>query len=151
MGYLILFLLAFVIVGRYAYVDIGEFGTSILYGAIGGFLITAISLLVFTLGFNVTAKYIEQPIKYEKITVVENVAVVSFDVDGKKIVKSIDMNEIPTSFGSDESVVISYNEPRKNNFFGKLFWIYGDSDATDKTLLNDGEISKIIIDKSIID
>ena len=151
MGYLILFLLVFVIVGGYAYVDIGEFGTSILYGAIWGFLITAISLLVFTLGFNVTAKYIEQPIKYEKITVVENVAVVSFDVDGKKIVKSIDMNEIPTSFGSDESVVISYNEPRKNNFFGKLFWIYGDSDATDKTLLNDGEISKIIIDKSIID
>lgn len=150
MGYIIVFLLVASITGIICYSDTDNFLFSFVASVGTGIVITFFAYLFIMLGFSATPKELTRPVEYKEITIIENVAVVIFDVDGKTITKSINTDEVPMSFGDDQSVIISYDEPRVDNMFGRLFWIEENPKATDERLLEDGSIEKIVIEKSVI-
>ena len=150
MGYIIVFLLVTLITGIVCYSDTDSF-LFLFFASVGtSMLITLFTYLFAMIVFSGTPKELTRPVEYKEAVMVENVAVVVFDIDGKKIIKSINTDEVPISFGDDQSVIISYDEPRVDNMFGRLFWIEENPKATDERLLDDGNIEKIIVDKSVI-
>lgn len=150
MGYIIVFLLVASIAMFKCYIDTESFSLSLVWGGTAGIAITFFTYMFLTILFAMTPKEVILPVEYREVIMVENVAVVIFDVDGKTITKSINTDEVPMSFGDDQSVIISYDEPRVDNMFGRLFWIEENPKATDERLLEDGSIEKIIVDKSVI-
>ena len=150
MGYIIVFLLVTLITGIVCYSDTDSFLFLFFASVWTSMLITLFTYLFAMIVFSGTPKELTRPVEYKEAVMVENVAVVVFDIDGKKIIKSINTDEVPISFGDDQSVIISYDEPRVDNMFGRLFWIEENPKATDERLLDDGNIEKIIVDKSVI-
>lgn len=151
MGYIIVFLLATLITGIICYSDTDSF-LFLFFASVGtSMLITLCTYLFAMIVFSGTPKELTRPVEYKEVIMVENVAVVIFDVDGKTITKSINTDEVPISFGDDQSVIIGYDEPRVDNIFGRLFWVGENPKATDERLLEDGNVEKIIIDKSVIE
>lgn len=151
MGFIIIFILATLISAIFCYSDTDSVSVSAICGLGLGVIITFASFMMTAVMFEITEKTVERPVQYEEVTIVNNVAVVVFDIDGEKITKSIDTDEVPTSFGDDKTVVFTYDEPRVDNVFGEWFWIDENPKATDKKLVDEGEAEKIVIDKSVIE
>lgn len=150
MGFIIIFLLAAFASAIFCYINTENFTFSTLCGLGLGFVIVYASFIATAIIFEATEKKIERPVQYEEVTIVGNVAVVVFNVDGEQITKSINTDEVPISFGDDKTVVFTYDEPRVDNVFGELFWIDENPKATDKKLVDEGKTEMIIIDKSVI-
>lgn len=146
MIYIIISIVSFII----GFVVMQEGRLEIMIGLLFGFLCSLGSILVtvlFALIISLNFAYEEvRTIPYKDIAITENIAVITFDFDGEKVVKSFDTNSVPVSIGEEASIVSSYvNIP--DNLFNRMFLLYND-DITDKYIIEeDYNIDKIVVDE----
>lgn len=146
MIYIIISIVSFII----GFVVMQEGRLEIMIGLLFGFLCSLGSILVtvlFALIISLNFAYEEvRTIPYKDIAITENIAVITFEFDGEKVVKSFDTNSVPVSIGGEASIVSSYvNIP--DNLFTRMFLLYND-DITDKYIIEeDYNIDKIVVDE----
>lgn len=146
MIYIIISIVSFII----GFVVMQEGRLEIMIGLLFGFLCSLGSILttvLFALIISLNFAYEEvRTIPYKDIAITENIAVITFDFDGEKVVKSFDTNSVPVSIGEEASIVSSYvNIP--DNLFNRMFLLYND-DITDKYIIEeDYNIDKIVVDE----